>query len=236
MKRAIFAAAASLLFTLAAPARALEAPYAPVPAEAAPAAPSALAAWIAGLRAAIARDGAGAVKAALAADFAVRECATDPLAPCPDGLPVAAYAPVDAADRTVDLLDAATAQANPALGGALCAPAAPRFDAAAAGAMIAAAGVAARDLRLARSPLVLRASPTRAAPPVTTLPAMSLVAEVSRTVATPPAGWLPVALPAGGIGWTSDLGLEPLVSDQVCFAPKPGGGYSIAALLLRGMP
>ena len=197
----------------------------------------------------------------LARDFAVIECAANPLTPCAPGkskiLAAKVAAPIDRLrlalccdgdpasavprieqDEAVtgtlgSILAAAGAGGSPDLRDAVCVPALPAFDRARAAKAVAAARVEPEDLRVTNTQVTLRTKADKSAPVAATLPAGSLALLVTGLTASVPDGWSVVALPAGGIGYTDELAFEDTAPPALCFT-KGAAGWQASTLIQRG--
>ena len=196
------------------------------------------------LRAAVAAKDAKRLGALLAPDFAALSCSADPTAPCAPGRVPSVRAgktPLDKLrlalccggkdDKSGDqktrdeamwgLLDSLlTVAALPApsaeLGNAVCLPALPAIDRAKAKALAKALDLEPSTFRIAAMPIEAKASADRVAAIATMLPKGALVPSVINPGTVVPAGWIALALPAGGVGFAEGVTLEEVAPEALC--------------------
>lgn len=246
-----------------APARAEPTPYQPAEAAFARAVAddAGLRAELHRLRGAIEARDMAALDAALAADFALLTCGTDPTKPCAEGAKGAVPASGKTAkerlraglccgdmpkkeiteavrvETVLGLVGALLAEesiaAHPALPGSACLPAPPAYDFAAAAAIARAADVEPANLRVTSGEAVLRQKPDAAAPEAARLPAGRLapLATLGQEGLAP--GWIAIALPQGGLGFTRDLVFEELAAPGLCLTKNASGAWKIRLITQR---
>ena len=202
------------------------------------------------------------IDASLSKDVAALECETDPTRACQPGLKALTRsdaklppplrlrqalccrdilpARISRALRDQTLLgvvgsalEEESVGAHPALPGLACLPAWPRFDAAKAAAIAAAADIERENLRVATRELVLRGTPSAGAAEVARIAPGQMAPLVTDLPDSIPDGWTAIALPQGGIGYTDMLGLTDLAPAGLCFARDAAGKWSIALAVQR---
>jgi hypothetical protein len=207
-----------------------------------------------------ARDMA-ALDAALADDFTLLTCGTDPTRPCAPGakgavatrgktpgarlraglccgdMPKKDITEAVRVETVLGLVGALLAEesigAGPTLPGAACLPAPPTYDFAAAAAIARAADVEPGNLRVTSGESVLRLRAAADAPEAARLPAgrIAPLATLGQESLAP--GWIAIALPQGGLGFTRDLVFDELATPALCLAKDAGGTWKIRLIVQR---
>jgi hypothetical protein len=192
-----------------------------------------------------------ALDAALADDFTLLTCGTDPTRPCAPGakgavatrgktpgarlraglccgdMPKKDITEAVRVETVLGLVGALLAEesigAGPALPGAACLPAPPTYDFAAAAAIARAADVEPGNLRVTSGEAVLRLRAAADAPEAARLPAgrIAPLATLGQESLAP--GWIAIALPQGGLGFTRDLVFDELATPRSVWRKTPAG-------------
>lgn len=220
-----------------------------------------LRATIARLRTAVAAHDMATLDGALAPDFAVIACSTNPTAACAPGAKGVSVAKgKNAAERlraglccagtpkkqiteamrvetALGLVGAALADdnigASPALSGSACLPAPAAYDPKAVAAIVRAADVDPQNLRVTTADLVLLQKPDDAAPEAARVPAGRIVALATLGQEGLAAGWTAAALPQGGVGFTRQLVFDDLVQPTLCFVKGSDSAWKIKLIIER---
>lgn len=213
------------------------------------------------LKAAVEARDMAALDAALAADFTVMSCASNPAAACALGAkgvtaakgktpgerlraglccgdtPKKQITEALRVETALGLVGAALAEENAgalvALPGSACLPAPAGYDPAAAAALAKAADVEPENLRVTSAEVVLRQKPDPAAPEAARIPSGRIAPLVTLGQEGLAAGWTAIALPQGGLGFTQQLAFDDLATPALCFARDAAGVWKIKLMIER---
>lgn len=213
------------------------------------------------LKAAVEARDMAALDAALAADFTVMSCASNPAASCAPGAKGVSAAKgktpgerlraglccgdtpkkqINEALRVetaLGLVGAALAEETigglASLPGSACLPAPAAYASAGAAATAKAADVEPSNLRVTSAEVVLRHKPDAAAPEAARIPAGRIAPLVTLGQEGLAAGWTAIALPQGGIGFTQQLVFDDLATPALCFAKDAAGSWKIKLMIER---